>query len=74
MVLSPFLCDGVVEFAGSPPLSFGHLPQIRQVKFGLRIEYLNRRFGGDLVTGFYLQMKTVSWAGCPRDRFCCRLF
>ena len=31
-----------------PPLSVGHLPQIRQVKLGLQIEYLNRRIWGRL--------------------------
>jgi hypothetical protein len=54
MELSPFLCDGVVEFASQPPLSFGHLPQIRQVKFGMRTEQLIIGFGGDLAMGFFL--------------------
>lgn len=48
MVLSPFLGDGVVEFPSRPSLSFGHLPQMRQVKFGLQIEQLNRRIWGRL--------------------------
>lgn len=53
MVLSPFLCDGVVEFPSQPPLSFGHLPQMRQVIFGLRNEYLNRRIWGRLRDGYF---------------------
>ena len=36
-----------------PPLSFGHLPQIRQVKFGLRIEQLNHRIWGRLGDGHF---------------------
>jgi len=54
MVLSHFLCDGVLSFQDNPPLSFGHLPQMRQVKFGLRIEYLNRRIWGRFGDGLFL--------------------
>jgi hypothetical protein len=32
-----------IGYTSVPPLSVGHLPQIRQEKFWLRIEQLNRR-------------------------------
>jgi len=69
MGLSPILCNGVVEFAANPPLSVGHLPQIRQVKVGLRSEQLNRRIWGRLGDGLFSVNDKRSRAECPRDRF-----
>jgi len=43
-----------------PPLSFGHLPQIRQWKFGMKIESLNRRIWGRLRDGHFLQTRQNS--------------
>jgi hypothetical protein len=42
-----------------PPLSFGHLPQIRQRKFRLKIEQLNRRIWGRLGDGHFSATETL---------------
>ena len=54
MELGTFLGDGGGEVASQPPLFFGDLPQMRQVKFGMQIEYLNRRVWGKLGDGYLL--------------------
>ena len=70
MGLSPFLCDGVVEFPRQPPLSFGHLPQMRQVKFGMRIEQLDRRIWGRLGDGLLSTHDKRSRDGMSTRPFC----
>ncbi len=47
-----------------PPLSFGHLPQIRQRKFRLKIEQLNRRIWGRLGDGHFSTAGSLSHANC----------
>jgi len=41
------------EGGEEPPLSVGHLPQMRQQKLGSRIEQLNRRIWGRLRDGLF---------------------